>query len=51
LESAVREEVWRIPQLNEVVREFRRSEKIIATDYKGAFSRKADPLLSLNDDE
>jgi hypothetical protein len=51
LETNVRPEMWRITHLNQVVRKLRRDGEIEATDYEGKFSRAADPLLSLAEEE
>jgi three-Cys-motif partner protein len=47
LQTDLRAELWREPQLNEVVRELRKQGRIRSTDYTGAFSAKANPLLHL----
>ena len=47
LQAELRPELRREPQLNDVVRELRKQGSITATDYKGMFSAKANPLLQL----
>jgi three-Cys-motif partner protein len=49
LEAGVRDLMWRIPHLNTVVRTLRNEEIIDATEYQGAFSRRADWLLTLRE--
>lgn len=47
--DAVRPEIWRKEQLNEVVRELRKSNILIASDYSIKFAPKNNPLLTLSD--
>ena len=47
LQEELRPELWRKPQLNEVVRELCSAEHVEATHYQGSFSAKANPLLRL----
>jgi three-Cys-motif partner protein len=46
LQDAVRPEVWRVPQLNGMVRDLRKAGTITASDYR-KFVPAANPLLSL----
>ncbi len=46
--DAIRTEIWREPQLNDVVRELRNENKIAASEFSGKFSPKNDPLLTLS---
>jgi len=48
LKELSRHELWRSVHLSEVIREQRKKGEIIASDYQGKFSEKANPLLSLN---
>lgn len=50
LTDALRSELWLNKHLSLVVREFRKDKRIVATAYKGRFSKKADPLLSLTEE-
>jgi len=47
LTARVRVELWRNTHLNDVIRGLRQSGRIVALDFEGRFSEKADPLLSL----
>jgi three-Cys-motif partner protein len=47
LQAELRPELWREPQLNEIVRALRAEGTIEGTDYEGLFSAKANPLLRL----
>lgn len=47
LQDELRPELWREPQLNEVVRALRKEGAIQATAYTGLFAPKANPLLRL----
>jgi hypothetical protein len=49
LQEELRPELWRVTHLNEVVRVLRREGVILAEDYEGSFSAKANPLLRIND--
>lgn len=49
LSSALRNELWREPQLNNIIRMRCKNKSIIASDYEGRFSQKSDPLLSLSE--
>jgi three-Cys-motif partner protein len=50
LEDLLRPEIWRMPQLNDIIREGRKDGWIAASDYEGKFTRPANPLLSLVED-
>jgi len=58
LSEAIRPTLWRTTHLNEVIRSMRKDGMrrpakrpcVIATDYEGRFSQKADPLLSLGEE-
>jgi hypothetical protein len=47
LSQRIRNELWRNAQLSEVIRNRRRQGAIVASQFTGPFSKKADPLLSL----
>lgn len=47
LQVELRPELWREPQLNGVVRAMRKEGLIVADDYNGVFSPKANPRLRL----
>lgn len=47
LQNELRPELWRETQLNQTIRALRKEGRIEATDYKGSFSAKANPLLRL----
>jgi three-Cys-motif partner protein len=47
LQVDIRPELWREPQLNQVIRDLRNEGTIEATDYEGMFSPKANPILRL----
>lgn len=51
LEEALRPELWRMPQLNKVIRACRKEEIIEGSDYEGKFTRSSDPLLALCEDQ
>ena len=47
LEEAIRAELWRTTHLNQMIRELRREDTIVAEGFSGKFSAKANPLLRL----
>lgn len=47
LEAGIRSTHWRTKHLNDMVRDLRRENVIVADDYSGRFSRAADPRLRL----
>lgn len=47
LSQRLRNELWRNVQLSQIIRQRRREGTIVATEFTGRFSEKADPLLSL----
>lgn len=47
LTVAIRVELWRSPQLNDMIRELRRHGTILGERFSGKFSAKANPLLRL----
>ena len=47
LEEAIRSELWRTAQLNQMIRELRRDQVIVPESFTGMFSAKANPLLRL----
>lgn len=47
LDTAIRGQLWRSTHLNQMIRDLRRDETIVAEQFSGKFSAKADPLLRL----
>jgi len=48
LSQRIRNELWRNAQLSQVIRKRRREGAIVASQFTGRFSEKADPFLSLS---
>lgn len=48
LSQRLRGELWRQTQLSQIIRTRRRDGTIAASDYRGRFSEKANPILSLS---
>ena len=48
LSDRIRTELWRNVHLSQIIRECRRKGAIVASEFTGRFSEKADPLLSLS---
>jgi three-Cys-motif partner protein len=49
LQTELRPELWREPQLNDVIRALQKEQIIEATDYEGPLSVKANPLLRMRE--
>jgi hypothetical protein len=47
LDTELRPQLWREPQLNQVIRTLRAEGTIEAREYSGPFSPKANPLLRI----
>jgi hypothetical protein len=51
LSQRLRNELWRNVHLSQIIRKRRRERAIVASEFIGRFSEKADPLLSLSGKE